>query len=452
MRRVQKEQAERFVEKLEQAHRQLRKAVEEKDRKTAQMLLADCQNTAIDLGNLIEQAERGDLPIIKILEEYCESAYQIYKRLDSIGVAKANQIEMELRRFSEKIREVLRNDIKVRLEAVFLPYKVSMWDSLESVWKAAADDPDCDAYVVPIPYYDKNPDGSFGEMHYEGDLYPDDVPVIRYEDYDFAKHKPDMAFIHNPYDQYNHMTSVHPNFYTKELKRYAASLIYIPYFVMDDHDLDNKDVLERLKDFCAVPGVLNTDHVIVQSEAVRQAYVRTMVGYFGKHTQQRWENKILGLGSPKFDKVISMREEHVEIPEDWKNVICDSSGQKKKIILYNTSVNALFRFEEQMLKKMQKVFETFKEHRDEVALLWRPHPLTEAAIGSMRPELWESYQEIVQQYKKEGWGIYDDSAELDRALALSDAYYGDHSSLVQLCQSIGIPVMIQDVNLMEEDG
>lgn len=328
MRRVQKEQAERFVEKLEQAHRQLRKAVEEKDRKTAQMLLADCQNTAIDLGNLIEQAEKGDLPIIKILEEYCESAYQIYKRLDSIGVAKANQIEMELRRFSEKIREVLRNDIRVRLEAVFLPYKVSMWDSLESVWKAAEDDPDCDAYVVPIPYYDKNPDGSFGEMHYEGKLYPDDVPVTSYEDYDFAKRRPDMVFIHNPYDQYNHMTSVHPNFYTKELKRYVADLIYIPYFVIDDHDLDSKDVLERLKDFCAVPGVLNADHVIVQSEAVRQAYVRTMVGYFGKHTQQRWENKILGLGSPKFDKVISMREESVEIPEDWKRVICNSPEQE----------------------------------------------------------------------------------------------------------------------------
>ncbi len=452
MRQAQKKQVERFVETLEQTHRQLRKAVEEKDKETVQMLLADCQNTAIDLGNLIEQTEGEGLPVIKTLEEYCESVYQIYESPSPMGAISANQIEMELRGFSEKIRQRVQIDIRVRLEAVFLPYKVSMWDSLESVWKAAADDPNCDAYVVPIPYYDKNPDGSFGEMHYEGELYPDDVPVIRYEDYDFAKRRPDMVFIHNPYDQYNHMTSVPPDFYTKRLKQHTANLIYIPYFVMDDHDLDSEDVLERLKDFCAVPGVLNTDRVIVQSEAVRQAYVKTMVGYFGKHTQQHWENKILGLGSPKFDKVLSARKENVEIPEEWMEMIHKPSGQRKKVILYNTSVNALFLYEEQMLKKMKKVFETFKEYRDEVALIWRPHPLTEAAIGSMRPELWQSYQNIVQQYKKEGWGIYDDSVELDRALALSDAYYGNHSSLVQLCQYVGIPVMIQDVNLLEEDG
>ena len=27
---------------------------------------------------------------------------------------------------------------------------------LESVWQAADSDPYCDAYVIPIPYYDKN--------------------------------------------------------------------------------------------------------------------------------------------------------------------------------------------------------------------------------------------------------------------------------------------------------
>ena len=47
----------------------------------------------------------------------------------------------------------------------------------------------------------------------------------------------------------------------------------------------------------------------------------------------------------------------------------------------------------------------------------------------------------------EGWGIYDDSAELERAIALCDGYYGDHSSLVQLCQEAGKPVMIQDVEI-----
>jgi hypothetical protein len=51
------------------------------------------------------------------------------------------------------------------------------------------------------------------------------------------------------------------------------------------------------------------------------------------------------------------------------------------------------------------------------------------------------------QYLAEGWGIYDDTADLDRAIAISDAYYGDGSSVVQLYQQTGKPVMIQNVEI-----
>ena len=80
-----------------------------------------------------------------------------------------------------------------------------------------------------------------------------------------------------------------------------------------------------------------------------------------------------------------------------------------------------------------------------MALLWRPHPLIRATIESMRPQLWEEYEKIVRQYREEGWGIYDDTADVDRAVAMCDGYYGDGSSVVQLCQKTGVPVMIQNV-------
>ena len=47
---------------------------------------------------------------------------------------------------------------------VFLPYKASMWDCMESVWRAAVEDEEhCKVYVVPIPYADLNPDHSVKE-------------------------------------------------------------------------------------------------------------------------------------------------------------------------------------------------------------------------------------------------------------------------------------------------
>jgi hypothetical protein len=66
----------------------------------------------------------------------------------------------------------------------------------------------------------------------------------------------------------------------------------------------------------------------------------------------------------------------------------------------------------------------------------------------MRPQLWEQYSVIVEQYKKEAWGIYDDTADMDRAVVISDGYYGDFSSVVQVYQQTGKPVMIQNAEIV----
>ena len=52
----------------------------------------------------------------------------------------------------------------------------------------------------------------------------------------------------------------------------------------------------------------------------------------------------------------------------------------------------------------------------------------------------------MEEYRAGGWGIYDDSADLNRAIAISDAYYGDPSSVVELFKKVGKPVMLQNVD------
>lgn len=141
--------------------------------------------------------------------------------------------------------------------------------------------------------------------------------------------------------------------------------------------------------------------------------------------------------------MLNTRKEDLEIPAEWLKIIEKPDGSWKKIVFYNTSVSALLQHGEKMLRKMESVFEIFKVNRDEVALLWRPHPLIQATIESMRPRMWEGYQEIRDRYVAEGWGIYDDTADLDRAVVLSDAYYGDGSSVVRLFQMAGKVVMMQ---------
>jgi hypothetical protein len=48
----------------------------------------------------------------------------------------------------------------------------------------------------------------------------------------------------------------------------------------------------------------------------------------------------------------------------------------------------------------------------------------------------------VRKYKGESWGIYDDTSDLHRAIAMSDAYYGDPSSVVTLYEATGKPTLI----------
>ena len=456
MRKSQKKQIENMLDLLDQAHTAIKKAVETGNTEIALTLLEQAQDSAIQVGGMIEESLGEEFATVRILESYCEQVYQSYEMIRQQQAVNIGKVYKSLRRELIRMENSVKNDIPIRTSVVFLPYKASMWDSLESVWKAADADPDCDAYVIPIPYFDKNPDGSFRKMHYEGDLYPKDVPVVSWEEFDLAGEYPDIIYIHNPYDECNHVTSVHPAFYARELRKFTDKLVYIPYFILPEINPDDQVAIDGMKHFCFTPGTIYANQVIVQSEDMRQIYINEYskaakeMGLSGEHVDRKFlEKKFLGTGSPKIDKVLSTKKEDLEIPAEWLKVIEKPDGSWKKIVFYNTGVSALLQSEDKLLRKMESVFELFKENRDEVALLWRPHPLIQATIESMRPQLWAVYREIKDRYIAEGWGIYDDSADVNRAVTMSDAYYGvGSSSVVQLYQRTGKPMMVQDIQVL----
>ena len=449
MRRYTRKTLLKLADTLEEAHSLIRQETDKGNADSVISLLEQCQKCAVTIGESIEASEGEGTKAVKQLEDYCEGLYNIS---EEVREQRSNSIKTSkwLQKTLISIKNSITYDIPETLETVFLPYKASMWDSLESVWRKASEADDTEAYVIPIPYYDRNSDGSFGEEHYEGNDYPEDVPVTDYRKYDFETRHPDRIYIHNPYDGNNFVTSVHPFFYSKNLKKYTDELIYIPYFVLSDPDPDNEAVLEGISHFVVVPAVINADKVIVQSENMREAYVKIMTRETGEHSRQYWEEKISGEGSPKFDKVSNTRKEDLKIPEEWERLINKSDGSRRKIIFYNTSVQALLDNDVKMLDKIESALKLFRENREEVTLLWRPHPLIKATISSMRPALWERYSKIVEDYRSAGWGIYDDSPDIDRAIILSDAYYGDHSSVVELYKKTGKPIMIQNPEIINE--
>ena len=454
MRKAQKKEILDMIQTLHEAHEQIKEHIDRNNSVAAQDMLAQCQECAVSIGNAIETLEKEDCVTISHIQDYCDLVYQIYEALQNNTDSNANKIYKNLKKQLLRIENSVKNDISVRKEVVFFPYKASMWDSLESVYLAAKEDPESDAYCVPIPYYDRNPNHSLGQMHYEGNEYPKNIEVIDWQSYNFEERKPDVIYIHNPYDDWNLVTCVHPRYFSSNLKKYTEKLVYIPYFVLQEIEPDDQRAIDTIKHFVWTPGVINADKVIVQSEKMKQIYVNEYLkaaqenGLQGNHLDRKYlEDKFQGLGSPKIDKVLNTKKEDLEIPEEWLKIIQKPDGGWKKIILYNTSIAALLENNEKMLEKMKDVFRIFYENRNEVALLWRPHPLIKSTVSSMRPQLWVEYEKLVKWYKEEGWGIYDDTADMERAVVISDAYYGDGSSVVQVYQKTGKPIMLENVDV-----
>lgn len=444
MRRAQKQELLKALESLAQAHEEIKEELCRKNSSQMQRIqnmLSECQEFAVSLGECIEQLEGEGHATVIYLSEYCETIYEVYTDISSTNDRiNENKIYKMLRKQLVRIENSVKNDITERMEIVFLPYKAAMWDSMESVWITARENETCDAYVIPIPYYERNRDQTLGKMYYEGNDYPDYVPITDWRKYKIEEHKPDIVYIQNPYDDCNLVTCVHPQYFSRELKKHTDMLIYLPYFVgISDHVDDH---------FCTVPGVMNADRVIVQSEKVKSIYIKNIRKYEKENKCNgkfgNLDRKILPLGSPKLDRIKKIIDRGtIEIPEEWRDKIYQSNGKKKKIIFYNTTIGALLEHSKKYMNKLKCVLELFRQER-EVVLLWRPHPLLITTIKSMRPDLYQEYMEIAEKYCEENWGIYDETADIDRAIVLSDAYYGDMSSVVELYKVTGKPIMIQN--------
>ena len=437
MRKSQKKEILDILDSLQKAHEEIKEALAQKNYAFAQNMLTESQTTAVSLGEIIEKIEGEGHSCVLCLEEYCELLFQIYEDINS-GNINGNKAYKILRKQLIKIENSVKNNIIVKKEIVFFPYKASMWDSLESIYLAAKADPDCDAYCVPIPYYDLHTDHSFGQMHYEGQDYPKDIEITDWQKYDFEKIRPDVIYTHNPYDDCNFVTSIHPRFYSSNLKKYTDCLVYVPYYSTTGGMSEAQRTL---------PVYFNADYIVTQSPMFRD--------YFDERIPDK---KFLPFGSPKFDRIINKCKNPPEPPVEWKKKMEKQDGDclvRKKVYFYNTSIGGMLGDTEAFLKKLRYVFDTFKG-RDDVCILWRPHPLLESTFDSMRPAYKAEYEQIKRYYIENDIGIFDDTPDMTDAIAWSDAYIGDAgTSVTSVFGVVGKPMFIlsnQIHSLPKEDS
>ena len=361
-----------------------------------------------------------------------------YKKLINSPEYDADLVKKVLDVFFQQIQE--ENET---YRVLFLPYKYSMWDSFESIFEAAKEDENCEAYVMPIPYYDKDQEDNLTEIHDESGSYPDDIGIISWQDNQVDEIDPDVIFIHNPYDGNNRVTSIHPKYYTNKLVCKDRVVIYVPYYVSYAED---KEVMVTMggAEFYA-------DYVITQSEQYKKRFEQLMDDYKKKDDELNDlivsydnGNKFIVLGNPKYDKIRSLNKYEYPLRDDWKEKLFDESGNRKFTMMLDTTIEILLKKRKVLLDKIGDIIDFVENHND-LSLIWRPHPLIKPRLVNSCPELLTTYNGLVNRCKNLDNCIFDDTNDMHTAMAWSDAFMGKYGSMIELYRVTKKPTIMLEI-------
>ena len=179
------------------------------------------------------------------------------------------------------------------------------------------------------------------------------------------------------------------------------------------------------------PAYDNADYIVIQAEKYKKFFDSAIT-----------DSKFLVMGSPKFDSIIHKCQNPPKPPAEWEDRM-----EGRKVYFYNTSIGGMLGNTDAFLKKMRYVFDTFRG-REDACLVWRPHPLLESSFESMRKGFKPQFDALREEFINENIGIYDDTPDMERTIAYSDAYIGDSgTSVTSLFGVVGKPLFIFNNNI-----
>jgi hypothetical protein len=392
--------------------------------------LANCMKAIEVIDDSLEgELKAKDDSVFDDLQVVHDALQLVYQQKVALNEDLISKLQIMLK----SIYQHLDQAIPVKLNVAFLPYKVTMWDSLASIYEVAKKDPQCVAKVIPIPYYKLAKDRAIPT--YEGKLFPKDVPVVSYQDYDLAKEEPDIIFIHNAYDQFNTITRVDERFFTSNLKKYTDMLVYVPYHITGFGKLTGNNQYITY----TVPTMPKIDKIVVAGQFVKDAAVK-----YGVPAE-----KVLVLGSPKMDTVYNATRKKKVIPQKWEKQL---TGR----FVFALDTNCMFLINDPFngFAYIQQVFDAARMLPN-CAVIWRPHPLTRISIAHYLPPMLKQYDQMVKEIKEDSLRyaniIFDDGPEYLSFFNASDAYISEPNSLMALYTVTSRPIVMAENKLNEHN-
>ena len=296
------------------------------------------------------------------------------------------------KRIADKLAEIHGSkDFRI----AFLPYKRSMWDSMESVytecWVAGAD-----AKVIPLPYQ-RIVDGKVESVDCDRSMFfaqALDISALKEGSFDFV-------VIHYPYDGNNRVTKMLPEYYTAELRKYGK-VVFIPYSCYPGF-------FTRIH-----AGLANIDYAFLISEEECEAFIAAW-----KNHGVDFTGRVFGYGSPKIDAI--------------QNLNIGSSDYLTTVVI-NTLGAYLFAPFERISLYQHHISNELGRGRK---VIFRPHPLLRQTIKSIRPDTMDAYEKFLSWCRTRDNVEVDESEYLEETLEQADYLISDQSSVLEMWKSTG---------------
>ena len=431
--------------------------------------LSELQNNIVSFGTLTESIKGEDCNTVKLLEQYLEVIYKVAKYVQKFdeGISyeasaenKYAECDEEVKDTFASISEAIDSEIVNRRSVLFLPVKAKYFSSMRMAYEMEAAIPDTDVYVMPLPYYYKEYDGSFkDEMHIDTEEFiKANIPVTDYSRFDLSLLCPEKIYINSAYDEYNMAVSVDTRFYARSVKKYTAELIYIPYFKLMEFDRANYPCWYNMQYYCTVPGVVMADKVYVQSENTRKVYIDKLNEWAGDDEYSEiWEQKLIVYDENYF---LYKKEETISdtdiVNYEYNISKCEEFSEGKpreaqniKSIVWFVSAGSLAEFGDKYIEKAYRNLDVFVLSKDKLKVLLNSEPFLDEMIKNYSDELYKKWTGFIDEFNRSGIGevVSQVEAQSVEALLKANAYYGDPSYICKDFILMKKPVMLQNVEV-----
>ncbi len=221
-----------------------------------------------------------------------------------------------------------------------------------------------------------------------------------------------------------------------------------------------------MKNGYEVEGELIERTVILPFENMN---VRAPIGYDSilRKTFQDYMTPVRGKGSHKdlfYKSQMELLEKYIckmvnedlrendALREKQKQAVYEQTEnvRSKKTVLFCCTMSEMLSYDGFAIEKLRYVLNTFCD-KEEIVLWWRPCVLDTPSVRFLKemiPDFLREYRELIEEYRRQGIGILDETGNVAWAVENCDAYYGDPGETAELFAKTGRPMMYQNYEII----